>query len=1305
MKNSAANGRPRRRCSPGLELATVATCWVVSYFLRFSFGGTAGNAAQTPPLRDYLVQLPLVLGVWRVTFGVMGLYRPRRISSHLSEWIGVTWASFMAGVVLLTVLRVIFAEYNYSRAVILIFVILSFLFVGASRTTPQVSRLAVWSNHFFDRWEQIGDEHGGALRLFRDPLVVGVCWLVVVVASAWGYWASPLSALFYFWLLAFAALGLSLAIPGSRVFGRGSTCPWMRGDVSREIGRVLLTVSRRRSEESSAWFRLGSDLLLLSACWYVSYLLWFFVVGMVDASKATQALRHYAAGLPVILFVSVVMLRAFGLYGRGEPRSFLFQWINAAKASAAIAVIVFWILRVVFEHRNYSRAVIVLFAGLSFIAVAMSRTMLSRQLGVAGRWVSARLLRSEGPLWSWVRRFTGGIRAVAKGRKGPATSFHPVVRWVPIVLGFNLLWYGSYLSFPLIGEDGAALYSSLVETVRHGRTFLLGFPIKWLEGLGQPNVFVSLTFDPFSWLLLSGLDEANAFRLSYALRATTCWFTTYLFISGLFRGARSIAVTGAFLGMLLSFTLTHPWGIPTFAGIFVATHAAVFPGLLWLYLLMVESRRRIGWADLAFALGLTLFLLMYPIGSLLGLPALFALGGGLVLSGRGTRRTAAVRALVKLVLVSVGILFAPVAGLYKAWSSLATVSARHVFAGELTTYGKQYLLPHLWHDVPLGVRIVVLLAISLVLVCRRWPGPMRTVGFVLGTVVVGSQLATIARASGILPHLLERLPRPFYAEYYLPAFYAAAAAYTLHRWPGLLRPPGREDRSWPLRVTAVGTGVWMVLGSWVALLFVTLYFGFVEFRGRVFLEPTESSPAPAFIPGAMVLVLFLGAAATWLVWPQEVHPVFARELSCRQRLLIWCNDPPGPSMGAGSTPITEFLKANLSNEGTFRGRAEFLLQPALRLAKFPIDSSVTLTHEEFERIRDWYARAYRHHRAWFPVSHFQYGATYFRRDPAYFRYENREKLIETMDALVRSGEPTFGILPDDVLVEVVKWAEQHPGRAALIEYLPAWRRLPEVTIMVEERNRNFLTTGNGMLLRALPLQGIPVASSYEQALDYLYYLVWTRYVNEGVAARRSINFTSLETIHPDRLALFGVRYVIARDMPLGRPPDLPRVFAWSGYTVYQIDNPNVSGVAPIRVVFGNSLWDELRMMRAPSLDPRKSAVVPESERRWFDGPSGLSPTDWSELRLSGQSVIFHATARGRALAVLPFRFSNCFRPEWSGRPGRVLRVNAALVGVLFEETSRLRLTWTAGYGLAGDCANQDRELMAQAIAVASQVPH
>src|SRR5919198_3365899 len=118
-----------------------------------------------------------------------------------------------------------------------------------------------------------------------------------------------------------------------------------------------------------------------------------------------------------------------------------------------------------------------------------------------------------------------------------------------------------------------------------------------------------------------------------------------------------------------------------------------------------------------------------------------------------------------------------------------------------------------------------------------------------------------------------------------------------------------------------------------------------------------------------------------------------------------------------------------------------------------------------------------------------------------------------------------------------------------------------------------------MLLRALPFQGVPVASSYEQALDYLYYLLWTRYVNEGGPRPHSFNFTTLGTLHPDRLALVGVRYVVARDVPLRAAPALPRAFAWNGYSVYEIAGPNVRGYAPTTVLKAATLTEELRILR------------------------------------------------------------------------------------------------------------------------------
>src|SRR5712691_12352726 len=127
-------------------------------------------------------------------------------------------------------------------------------------------------------------------------------------------------------------------------------------------------------------------------------------------------------------------------------------------------------------------------------------------------------------------RSGGGARRDSRLRDRAA-----IVAWTGCVATFNLIWYGIYLSFPLVGEDGAANYSTQVEAVQHSDWLSLSFPIKWLEGLGQPNAFTPLTFDPFSWLLLLDVDPGDALRVSYALRATVCWLGAYVLARALFR--------------------------------------------------------------------------------------------------------------------------------------------------------------------------------------------------------------------------------------------------------------------------------------------------------------------------------------------------------------------------------------------------------------------------------------------------------------------------------------------------------------------------------------------------------------------------------------------------------------------------------------------------------------------------------------------------------------------------------------------------------------------------------------------------
>ncbi len=94
-----------------------------------------------------------------------------------------------------------------------------------------------------------------------------------------------------------------------------------------------------------------------------------------------------------------------------------------------------------------------------------------------------------------------------------------------------------------------------------------------------------------------------------------------------------------------------------------------------------------------------------------------------------------------------------------------------------------------------------------------------------------------------------------------------------------------------------------------------------------------------------------------------------------------------------------------------------------------------------------------------------------------------------------------------------------------------------------------------------------------------------------------------------------------------------------------------------------SLTDELRVMRAPNFDARRVAVVSARDTVAL-AVGSLTVMASSRLRVSGQHGRFEATSGGPALAVLPFRFSHCWRPEWTGRPGHIVRVD--VTGVAFE---------------------------------------
>ena len=113
------------------DLVLVAACWLVAYGLRFYVVGPIQH--DVPPLSDYLLMLLPILVVWGVSFRAFGLYRPRRIGSHLSEAADVAKASTMGVLVLVAVMTFFFRGYDYSRVAIVYFWLLSIAVIWFSR--------------------------------------------------------------------------------------------------------------------------------------------------------------------------------------------------------------------------------------------------------------------------------------------------------------------------------------------------------------------------------------------------------------------------------------------------------------------------------------------------------------------------------------------------------------------------------------------------------------------------------------------------------------------------------------------------------------------------------------------------------------------------------------------------------------------------------------------------------------------------------------------------------------------------------------------------------------------------------------------------------------------------------------------------------------------------------------------------------------------------------------------------------------------------------------------------------------------
>lgn len=113
------------------DLLIIALSWLFSYYLRF-YSGLIPVEKGVPDLFAYTLLLAPIIVIWAVAFKAFGLYRPKRIGSHISEVFDIAKACGVS-VLLLVSLTFFFKMYDFSRLVFLFFAVINILSLSFGR--------------------------------------------------------------------------------------------------------------------------------------------------------------------------------------------------------------------------------------------------------------------------------------------------------------------------------------------------------------------------------------------------------------------------------------------------------------------------------------------------------------------------------------------------------------------------------------------------------------------------------------------------------------------------------------------------------------------------------------------------------------------------------------------------------------------------------------------------------------------------------------------------------------------------------------------------------------------------------------------------------------------------------------------------------------------------------------------------------------------------------------------------------------------------------------------------------------------
>lgn len=111
------------------DLLVLFLCFVLSYYIRFSFFPLYFQAIKIPTFGSYLPNITLLLVLWLFIAETFGLYKSKRIQTPAADW-RIILTSILFTVFLYASVGFIFKSFDISRLLLSIFAFCSFVVLG-----------------------------------------------------------------------------------------------------------------------------------------------------------------------------------------------------------------------------------------------------------------------------------------------------------------------------------------------------------------------------------------------------------------------------------------------------------------------------------------------------------------------------------------------------------------------------------------------------------------------------------------------------------------------------------------------------------------------------------------------------------------------------------------------------------------------------------------------------------------------------------------------------------------------------------------------------------------------------------------------------------------------------------------------------------------------------------------------------------------------------------------------------------------------------------------------------------------------